>query len=73
METARTEREQAQIQMFGITTERMEQLFGDFKNPQFIAMSILSDVQEMIERGDNEYARQSINRVKWLIDNKMRG
>jgi len=32
-----------------------------------VAVSILSDSQELIERGRNEEARQAINRAKWLM------
>jgi len=35
--------------------------------PGFIAISLLSDVQELIEMGDAEGARQMINRVKRLL------
>lgn len=35
-----------------------------------IVCSLLSDVQEMIERGSNEEARQYINRVKYLVHQK---
>jgi hypothetical protein len=38
--------------------------FGDDK---MLAMSMLSDVQEMIERGLDEEARLTLNRAKWLI------
>jgi hypothetical protein len=31
-------------------------------------MSMLSDAQELIERGENDKARQAINRAKYLID-----
>jgi hypothetical protein len=32
-----------------------------------IAMSMLSDAQEEIERGMQERARQTVNRAKWVI------
>jgi hypothetical protein len=35
--------------------------------PGMIAMSMLSDAQEEIERNMNEQARQTINRAKWVI------
>jgi hypothetical protein len=34
---------------------------------QMVIMSILSDAQEMIERGMKEEARQNINRAKFLL------
>jgi hypothetical protein len=39
-----------------------------FSGVGMVAISILSDVQEMIAHGDEEGARQAINRVKHLID-----
>jgi hypothetical protein len=41
-----------------------ELAFGDDK---MLLASMLSDVQEMIERGMKEEARQTLNRAKWLI------
>ena len=41
-----------------------ELTFGDDK---MLLASMLSDVQEMIERGMNEEARHTLNRAKWLI------
>lgn len=38
--------------------------FGDDK---MLLTSMLSDVQEMIQFGMNEEARQTLNRAKWLI------
>lgn len=32
-----------------------------------VSLSMLSDSQEMIERGEGERARQAINRAKWVI------
>jgi hypothetical protein len=34
---------------------------------EVIVFSLLSDVQEMIERGLNEEARQALNRAKWML------
>lgn len=34
---------------------------------KLLAVSVLSDVQELLERGHNEEARQLINRAKYLI------
>jgi len=44
--------------------EASEWYNGDDK---MLAMSMLSDVQEMIERGLDEEARLTLNRAKWLI------
>ena len=38
-----------------------------FDDDKMLLMSMLSDVQEMIERGMNEEARLTLNRAKWLI------
>lgn len=38
---------------------------------KMLVMSMLSDVQEMVERGLTEEARQTLNRAKWTITNKL--
>lgn len=38
-----------------------------FDDDKMLLMSMLSDVQEMNERGMVEEARQTLNRAKWLI------
>lgn len=38
---------------------------------KMLVMSMLSDVQEMVERGLAEEARQTLNRAKWVISNKL--
>ena len=38
---------------------------------KMLVMSMLSDAQELIERGYNEEARQTLNRSKWVISNKL--
>lgn len=62
-----------EIQCYGCTANDLEKsvlrslrMVGN--SPQMIATSILSDVQEEIERGLNEQARQDINRAKWIIN-----
>ena len=58
------------VEMYGVEAigqwhdEASEWHNGDDK---MLAMSMLSDVQEMIERGMNEEARLTLNRAKWLI------
>ena len=42
-----------------------------FVKPPMTAISILSDAQEEIERGNKDRARQFINRAKWIIINKL--
>ena len=71
--------EKRQVRMFGCTEQQMreaveESLTFRFAGPGMMAMSILSDAQEMIstEYGEvdsmrAEDARQAINRAKWII------
>lgn len=68
--------------MFGV--DNIEQWYSDTiipvlnddrSNAKMLAMSLLSDVQEMlvmsvISRVGDE-ARQTINRAKWVISNKL--
>jgi basic membrane lipoprotein Med (substrate-binding protein (PBP1-ABC) superfamily) len=57
------------LQMYGVEAigvwhdQASEWHDGDDK---MLLMSMLSDVQEMIERGMNEEARLTLNRAKWL-------
>lgn len=56
------------LEMYGVEAigkwHDSQLVFGDDK---MLLASMLSDVQEMIERGMNEEARQTLNRAKWLI------
>lgn len=45
--------------------ERQSQMYRD---PITFIIGLLSDVQERVERGQNELARQEINAVKLLLD-----
>ena len=77
--TSLTEQEKRQVRMFGCTEAQMreaieESLTFRFTGPGMMAMSILSDAQEMIntEYGEIDYmraedSRQAINRAKWII------
>ncbi len=61
-----------ETRMYGMTVKEMQKFYVEsptFKElgAGFLALSLLSDVQEMIERNLQEDARQAINRVKWLI------
>ena len=74
-----TEQEKRQVRMFGCTEAQMREaveqsLTFRFTGPGMMAMSILSDAQEMIntEYGEVDYmraedSRQAINRAKWII------
>jgi len=44
-----------------------ESITFKFPGPYMVAMSILSDAQELLERNRNEEVRQFINRAKWVI------
>jgi hypothetical protein len=77
--TTMSEQEKRQVRMFGCTEAQMreaveESLTFRFSGPGMMAMSILSDAQEMIntEYGEVNYmraedSRQAINRAKWII------
>jgi hypothetical protein len=74
-----TEQEKRQVRMFGCTEAQMREAVEDsltfrFSGPAMMAMSILSDAQEMIstEYGEvdsmrAEDSRQAINRAKWIL------
>lgn len=44
---------------------------GMITGEKMLVMSMLSDVQEMIERGMNEEARMCLNQAKWVIREKL--
>ena len=74
-----TDVEKRQVRMYGCTEQQMREavegsLTFRFSGAGMMAMSILSDAQEMIstEYGEvdsmrAENARQAINRAKWII------
>ncbi len=74
-----TEQEKRQVRMFGCTEAQLREAVESsitfrFSGPGMMAMSILSDAQEMIntEYGEVDYmraedSRQAINRAKWII------
>lgn len=74
-----TEQEKRQVRCYGCTEQQMREaveqsLTFRFSGAGMMAMSILSDAQEMIstEYGEvdsmrAEDARQAINRAKWII------
>lgn len=57
--------------MYGCTQDDMVCMMNDPMNfiggHYMLAMSILSDAQECIERGMDENARQYINRAKYIL------
>ena len=74
-----TEKEKREVRMFGCTEAQLREAVESsitfrFSGPGMMAMSILSDAQEMIntEYGEVDYmraedSRQAINRAKWII------
>lgn len=67
------DQEDRQRAMFGCTQAELEATLEEHApmlgpHPaRFMAVSMLSDAQELLERGQNERARQAINRAKFLI------
>jgi len=64
------------IEMYGCSLHDLINTYDDARRPcmggtTMLAMSILSDAQELIASGDANTARQYINRAKWII--KQRG
>jgi hypothetical protein len=64
------------IKMFGCTLEALDEIAKDNiyvkldgieKGNTWLACSILSDAQHVMEHGDTETARQYINRAKHLL------
>lgn len=76
---ALSEQQKREIRMYGCTEAQMREAVEEsitfrFSGPGMMAMSMLSDAQEMIntEYGEVDYnraedARQIINRAKWII------
>lgn len=63
---------QDQIDMFGETVADFEMAKPNDIDPLMYAMMILSDAQEVIERGNRNVARQYINKAKHFIDQARR-
>ena len=65
-------REQAFEHMFGMPKEWLDELMADWRDHMMggltmLAMSMLSDAQECIAIGQDNTARQYINRAKYVI------
>jgi Mor family transcriptional regulator len=61
---------ESQIKMFGVKVSDLDTLINHrsrHSTPATICMSMLSDVQEMIERDMKEQARQTLNCVKYIL------
>ena len=70
----KSEQLERQISMFGMTQEKLRakvdsHIKEGFMTSGSLAVSILSDVQELMSMGYNEDARQLINQSKWIIHN----
>jgi len=58
--------------MYGMPKEWLDELIADWQEPlmgglTMLAMSVLSDAQECIAIGQDNTARQYINRAKYII------
>jgi regulator of replication initiation timing len=60
----------AQRAMFDCTVKELDELIAKKSDRlSMVAMSMLSDVQEMVEIGlEKETVRRALNRVKYIID-----
>lgn len=65
--------EQQQINMFGCTKAQLvesvesELMGGGVRDAAMLAMSLMSDCQEMINLGHTEDVRQALNRAKFIL------
>jgi hypothetical protein len=72
---------QRMMEMFGVPSigEWYDEqfLYPEDKDSPFaggnklLVMSMMSDVQEMIDRSLMDEARQTLNRAKWVVSNKL--
>ena len=72
---------QRMMEMFGVPSigEWYDEqfLYPEDKDSPFaggnklLVMSMMSDVQEMIDRSLVDEARQTLNRAKWVVSNKL--
>lgn len=71
---------QRMMEMFGVPSigewYSEQFLYPEDKDSPFVGgnkllvMSMMSDVQEMIDKGLDEEARQTLNRAKWVLSNQ---
>lgn len=57
---------------FGCTEHDLRSSIDDavrYTDYHMIAMSMMSDAQEAMERKDFEWSRQLLNRAKWVLSN----
>ena len=67
-----SEKDKQYMVMYGIPKEWLDELLDDWREPMMggltmLAMSMLSDAQECIAIGQDNTARQYINRAKYVI------
>lgn len=67
-----SEKDKQYMVMYGIPKEWLDELLDDWRDPMMggltmLAMSMLSDAQECIAIGQDNTARQYINRAKYVI------
>ena len=76
MSLSQQEREQRDVSMFGMSSDELREMaetslyragMDDRHGDAMLVMSILSDVQHVMEGGDTETARQYVNRAKYII------
>ena len=57
-----------QVAMFGCTYAELDHMIADYIGPlEMLSMSILSDAQEELARGNSEVSRQYMNRAKYVM------
>lgn len=57
---------------YGMDRTELAEMIDNMIGPDTMkALSLLSDAQHTLEFGDADRARQIINMVKWLIDEKL--
>jgi hypothetical protein len=54
-----------------IRTQYMESITAKFSGLEMVAMSVLSDAQELVAMGRNEQARKQINIAKFILSEMM--
>lgn len=54
-----------------IRTQYMESITAKFSGLEMVAMSVLSDAQELVAMGRNEQARKQINIAKFILSEIM--
>jgi len=67
-----SEKDKQYMVMYGIPQEWLDELLDDWRDPMMggltmLAMSMLSNAQECIAVGQDNTARQYINRAKYVI------